>query len=160
MLAGFSDVISSNAVGLDFHGGSLASHANELAAMPSLHMAWAAWCALVLWRLSERRAVRVFAVLYPCVTALVVMATGNHFALDLFAGLATLLLAQMLLAAPGAIASAWRRSSVGGAAWLGRLERSRRELQERAAAPAYRTTSHAPRATHAPLRTEMESVSD
>ena len=29
-----------------WHTGALASHANQLAAMPSLHMAWAAWCAL------------------------------------------------------------------------------------------------------------------
>ena len=51
---GFRDVVSSSHAFGNFHTGSLASHANELAAMPSLHMAWAAWCALAKakWKLS------------------------------------------------------------------------------------------------------------
>jgi hypothetical protein len=97
MLPGFTDVISStHAIG-NFHGGSLASHANELAAMPSLHMAWAAWCALAVWQISARRSLRALAVAYPCLTALAVMATGNHFALDLLAGLAALLAAGLVV---------------------------------------------------------------
>jgi len=99
MLPGFTDVISSTHAFGNFHGGALASHANQLAAMPSLHMAWAAWCALAVWQLSARRWVRALAVAYPCLTALAVMATGNHFALDLVAGLATLLAAALLLRA-------------------------------------------------------------
>ena len=118
MLAGFTDVISSNAVGPDFHGGALAGHANELAAMPSLHMAWAAWCGLALWRLSTRRWVRVLALSYPCATAFAVVATGNHFVLDLLAGLATLAVALLALAAPGAIAAAWRGSARTRRRWL------------------------------------------
>src|SRR5256885_6059616 len=51
-----------------WHTGALASHADELAAMPSLHIAWAAWCSLALWQLSRRRSVRALAVLYPCTT--------------------------------------------------------------------------------------------
>jgi hypothetical protein len=125
MLGGFTDVISANAVGPNFHGGPLASHANELAAMPSLHMAWAAWCALALWRLSPRRWVRVLAVCYPCVTAFTVLATGNHFVLDLLGGLAALALALLVLAAPHALVRAWRASAELRAAWLGRLRRRR-----------------------------------
>jgi PAP2 superfamily len=87
---GFTDVVASTHAFGSWHTGALASQANQLAAMPSLHMAWAAWCAMVLWRLSERRWVRGLALLYPCVTALAVLATGNHFALDLVAGLAAL----------------------------------------------------------------------
>jgi hypothetical protein len=158
MLAGFTDVISSNAVGPNFHGGALASNANELAAMPSLHMAWAAWCGLVLWRLSGRRSVRALALLYPCVTAFVVIATGNHFMLDLLAGLATLSLAQVLLSAPRAIASAWTRSSAGRARLLGRLERGRREVSRRAPAPGYRSTLRPPRGSRTALRAEVESA--
>jgi membrane-associated phospholipid phosphatase len=55
--------------------------------MPSLHMAWAAWCALALWRASTRGWVRALALLYPCLTALAVVATGNHFLFDIFGGL-------------------------------------------------------------------------
>jgi hypothetical protein len=72
---------------------------NPVAAMPSLHMAWAAWCALAVWQISARRSLRALALAYPCLTALAVMATGNHFALDLLAGLATLAAAALLLRA-------------------------------------------------------------
>jgi membrane-associated phospholipid phosphatase len=57
--------------------------------MPSLHLAWAVWCALAIWRLSPRGWARALAVLYPCSVALAVLSTGNHYLLDLLAGVAT-----------------------------------------------------------------------
>jgi hypothetical protein len=87
MLGGFTDVVASTHAFGSWHAGALASHADELAAVPSLHMAWAAWCTLALWRISSRRWVRALAVLYPCLTAFAVLATGNHFVLDILAGL-------------------------------------------------------------------------
>ena len=51
---GFTDVVASTHAFGSWHTGALASHANQLAAMPSLHIAWAAWCTLALWRLSAR----------------------------------------------------------------------------------------------------------
>jgi membrane-associated phospholipid phosphatase len=87
MLSGFTDVVASTHAFGSWHTGVLASHANQLAAMPSLHMAWAAWCALALWRASKRVWVRALALIYPCLTALAVMATGNHFLFDIFGGL-------------------------------------------------------------------------
>lgn len=90
---GFSDVVASTHAFGSWHTGALASAANQLAAMPSLHMAWAAWCAVALWRLSMRVWVRGLAILYPCMTAFAVLATGNHYVLDLLAGLLTLVLA-------------------------------------------------------------------
>ena len=54
MLHGFVDVVSStHAIG-SWHTGALASQANQLAAMPSLHIAWAVWCTLVA--LADRHA--------------------------------------------------------------------------------------------------------
>jgi PAP2 superfamily len=94
---GFTDVVASRHAFGDWHAGALASHANQLAAMPSLHIAWAAWCTLALWQISRRRWVRVLAVLYPCLTAFAVVATGNHFVLDGLAGIAVLALAFLLL---------------------------------------------------------------
>jgi len=96
---GFRDVVSSSHAFANFHAGALASHANELAAMPSLHMAWAAWCTLALWRATRRRWVRALALLYPCTTIAAVIATGNHFVLDLVAGLAALALSVALVEA-------------------------------------------------------------
>jgi hypothetical protein len=128
MLAGFTDVVSSSHAFGNFHDGALASQANQLAAMPSLHMAWAAWCALALWRLSSRRWVRVLALCYPCLTAFTVIATGNHFVLDLFGGLATLAVALVALAAPRTLAAAWRASYWPRRRWLRRFARRRRQL--------------------------------
>lgn len=161
MLPGFTDVVSSSHAFLDAHSGVLASHANELAAMPSLHMAWAAWCGLALWRMSRRRWVRAVALGYPCATALTVIATGNHFVLDLLAGLLVLALALALLAAPRRLLALWRRSAAHRARWAGRLETERRRLGERAAAPAHRAKLPAPRpAGRAVLSVELESASD
>jgi PAP2 superfamily len=101
MLGGFVDVVaSSHAIG-SWHSGALATHADELAAMPSLHMAWAAWCSLVVWRMTGSRRLRALAVAYPLLTAFAVLATGNHFVLDILAGLGTLALAVALLALGG-----------------------------------------------------------
>jgi hypothetical protein len=63
------------------------------ASMPSLHVAWAVWCTLVLYPVVRRRAIRILLVGYPLLTTLVVVTTGNHFFLDAIAGalLATLI---------------------------------------------------------------------
>jgi hypothetical protein len=158
MLGGYADVVSASHAFGDWHAGSLASHANQLAAMPSLHMAWAAWCALVLWRSSRRRSLRALALAYPCLTAITVLATGNHFVLDLLAGLLVLALALALLAAPAVLSAAWRR-------WSGALLRRRRQLDrtgqrrpEKAVAPAYRTGLATSRRVDARLRPDMEAA--
>ena len=62
---------------------------NEFAAMPSLHVGWALWCAAAIvsttnWRL------RYLAWLYPVMTTLVVLGTGNHYLLDAAGGLLVL----------------------------------------------------------------------
>jgi PAP2 superfamily len=90
MLHGFTDVVAASGAFGSWHTGSLASQANQYAAMPSLHIAWAVWCTLAIWQITRRPWVRVLAVLYPCVTAVAVLATGNHFLLDLVGGLVTL----------------------------------------------------------------------
>jgi hypothetical protein len=97
MLDGFTDVVAStHAIG-SWHSGALASHADELAAMPSLHIAWAAWCTVALWRLSPRRWVRALAVAYPFATGIAVLATGNHFVLDIVGGLVVIALALLVV---------------------------------------------------------------
>ena len=93
MLPGFSDVVASTHALGSWHTGELASHANQLAAMPSLHIAWAVWCTIVVWQLTRRVWARALAVAYPCLTSLAVLATGNHFVLDIVGGLVALALA-------------------------------------------------------------------
>ena len=55
MLGGFTDVVASSHAFGSWHTGALASDANQLAAMPSLHIAWAAWCTLAVWRITSDR---------------------------------------------------------------------------------------------------------
>ncbi|HEY1688063.1 MAG TPA: phosphatase PAP2 family protein [Solirubrobacteraceae bacterium] len=92
---GFTDVVATSHAFGSWHTGSLAADADQYAAMPSLHIAWASWCAYVLWRLSERaaprwrRLLRTLGVLHVAVTAFAVLATGNHYLLDVLAGFAT-----------------------------------------------------------------------
>ncbi len=62
--------------------------ANQYAAMPSLHLAWATWCGATVYGLTRRRAVKVAAVSYPVLTALIVLGTANHYLLDVLAGAA------------------------------------------------------------------------
>src|SRR5262249_42030513 len=83
MLGGFTDVVSSTHAFGSWHTGSLASHANEFAAMPSLHMAWAVWCAVALWQVSDRVWVRALGVVHVVLTAFAVLATANHYLVDL-----------------------------------------------------------------------------
>ena len=60
---------------------------NLYAAMPSLHVAWAVWCAAAVV-LALRSRWRHLAWLYPMWTTFVIVATANHFFLDALAGLA------------------------------------------------------------------------
>ncbi len=114
MLAGFVDVVAStHAIG-SWHTGALASAANQYAAMPSLHIAWAVWCTLVVWQVWRQWWVRALAVAYPFVTGFAVLATGNHYVLDLFGGLVT-------IAASCAIVRAFERSR--GWPGIGRIGR-------------------------------------
>ncbi len=94
--AGFSDLVASTHAFGGWHTGALAHEANQYAAMPSLHMAWAAWCGLAMWRLFAGRRWRWLAWFYPLVTAVAVLCTGNHFLLDVLAGLATAALAVLV----------------------------------------------------------------
>ena len=69
--------------------------ANQYAAMPSLHVAWAAWCGAAVFALTRRRVARGLAILYPVLTALDVLATANHYLLDVLAGATLWLLTQL-----------------------------------------------------------------
>jgi hypothetical protein len=73
---------------------------NQLAAFPSMHAGWALWVALAVWRASRSRTLRTLAVLYAVGTGIVVVATGNHWVLDVIAGQAVMLLAWFGVVGP------------------------------------------------------------
>jgi hypothetical protein len=67
--------------------------ANEFAALPSLHLAWATWSVLVARQLLRNRPwPRRLAPVHALITAFVVVATANHYVIDVLAGIAVCLL--------------------------------------------------------------------
>ncbi|MFG3257777.1 bifunctional glycosyltransferase 87/phosphatase PAP2 family protein [Streptomyces sp. NPDC048172] len=66
--------------------GALTELSNQYAAMPSLHVGWSLWCAVVVWKLTGRYWLRALGALYPALTCFVVMATANHYLLDAVGG--------------------------------------------------------------------------
>ena len=69
-----------------FESGPLAQVSNQYAAMPSLHFAWSAWSALVLYPMLRRTWARVGALLYPPATLFAIVVTANHYWLDAVGG--------------------------------------------------------------------------
>lgn len=97
---GFVDVMSqTSAWGWWPESGTPGSDAisNQFAAMPSLHCAWAAWCGLVLFFLTRRVWLRIVGLVYPLSTFFVVMGSGNHYLLDVLAGLLVLAVGAALV---------------------------------------------------------------
>jgi hypothetical protein len=74
----------------------LGAFTNQLAAMPSLHVGWAIWCGWQLGRDARHRISRAFGVIYPLVTVVVVIGTGNHYFADAVAGLVVVLVGAAL----------------------------------------------------------------
>ena len=77
---------------------------NDIAAMPSMHVGWSLWCAVVIARVS-RSHLRHLAWFYPIATTAVVVATANHYLLDAVGG-------AVVVALPLALTGAFRRRSV------------------------------------------------
>ncbi|HEX4466744.1 MAG TPA: phosphatase PAP2 family protein [Solirubrobacteraceae bacterium] len=86
-----------------WHLGATAVESNQLCSLPSLHIAWATWSSLGIWRATSRRWLRVVVVVYPLITSYAVMATANHYLLDCFVGGALTLAAAWLVSCAGAL---------------------------------------------------------
>jgi hypothetical protein len=85
VLDGFVDTLS-EVSGLDLEHPLLVRFYNPVAAMPSLHLAFATLTAAAIADRLDSRAGRAVAYAYPPLVALVVTATGNHNVLDSAAG--------------------------------------------------------------------------
>lgn len=80
---GFIDSVAVAGFGAS-HGGPV--EPAQFAAMPSLHLAWATWVALVAFAMLRSSSKRGLVFLYPLMTAISVVTTGNHYVLDVVAG--------------------------------------------------------------------------
>src|SRR5581483_2159329 len=86
---GFVDTLERFPTFWSFDSGGLKKLSNQYAAMPSLHMGWSTWSALVLFPLVRRRWARIVVALYPVATFTCIVLTANHFWLDAAMGLVT-----------------------------------------------------------------------
>lgn len=75
----------------------LGGDTNQFAALPSLHVGWALWCGWQLVRYGRHRVTRVLGVLYPLVLSIDVMATANHYLIDVVAGVADVCIAYLIV---------------------------------------------------------------
>ncbi|GAA1219588.1 phosphatase PAP2 family protein [Kitasatospora nipponensis] len=87
---GFIDTVVAHHTWGSWASSSVDSVSNQYAAMPSIHIAWATWCAVVLYRLAKHRIVRALGLLFPLSTFAVIICTGNHFEADAVAGALTM----------------------------------------------------------------------
>jgi hypothetical protein len=69
---------------------------NQYAALPSFHAGWNLAVGIVVFQATRHWALRAFAVLMPAAMALAVVATANHFVIDVVAGVALVLVAFAL----------------------------------------------------------------
>ena len=72
--------------GIDLENQTLVKLYNPIAAMPSHHVAFAVVTGLGMARLARNPLVRIAGAVYPAGVATVVVATGNHYSLDVIAG--------------------------------------------------------------------------
>jgi len=70
---------------------------NEYAAMPSFHAGWNLLVGVVIFRATRNWLLREFAVLMPAAMAFAVVATANHYLVDVIAGVAIVLLGLLVL---------------------------------------------------------------
>lgn len=100
---GFVDAIR-QFTGVDVERGTGSAFFNLYAAVPSMHVCFALLTALPMARLSGRRWAQLLWFLYPAAVTFAVIATGNHFLIDVLMGMLTF--AAAVLAAEGLLARA------------------------------------------------------
>jgi len=76
--------------GIDIGSPTSAAFSNPVAAVPSLHAAYALGVGIGLFRYGRSRLTRVAGIVYPPLVILTVVVTGNHFVLDAVAGIAVI----------------------------------------------------------------------
>jgi hypothetical protein len=101
MLPGYHDVIAVTIPA--FTSVVETNGAAQFASLPSLHIAWALWAAIALCTVVRKPALRVLVWTYPFVTALDVLATGNHYLLDIITAPGLLVLGYAVALTPALV---------------------------------------------------------
>jgi len=87
---GYVDTIVVHGGWISYDDDKAAGLTNQYAAMPSMHIGWSVWSALVLAPMMRRRWSRVLVWSYPVLTLFTIVVTANHYWLDAVGGLAAL----------------------------------------------------------------------
>ena len=87
---GFVDTLAKDPSFWSFNSGAVSKISNQYAAMPSVHCAWALWCASALVPRLTHWWAKALAVIYPVTTVTAIVITANHYFLDAPAGFAAL----------------------------------------------------------------------
>ena len=100
--------------------------ADSLSAMPSIHVAWATFVALCLWRMTTAKSVwRYLAIFHLVLTVWVIVVTGNHYWAD---GIVAVALLAITLLVQECTRRAWTHASPQ---WQGRLAMFKAQLGPR-----------------------------
>lgn len=134
MLPGFID--AGARFGPDPYAVAGSESANQFAALPSLHVAWAVLAGYTVWRLSDTRIVRSVAAAHPVITAVVVVITGHHFVVDVAIGAGLAIGFVALARSVGSI-----RSANAGAQSRSAERRSRIETMPTSSPPSSATST-------------------
>jgi hypothetical protein len=93
---GFVDTIKEHGGPWAFDRGPGSKISNQYAAMPSLHIGWATWCAFALWPIARRLWMRLALLIYPTITTFCIIVTGNHFWIDGVGGILAYVVAYFI----------------------------------------------------------------
>ena len=87
---GYVDTLAVRGGWISFDDEKAAGLTNQYAAMPSMHIGWSVWSALVLAPMVRRRWAKALVWSYPFLTLFTIMVTANHYWIDAVGGLAAL----------------------------------------------------------------------
>jgi cytochrome bd-type quinol oxidase subunit 2 len=104
---GYVDTVDRYGGWISFGNEGYKDVSNQYAAMPSMHIGWSTWVALVLVPLARRRWTKALAVLYPVLTLFCIVVTANHYWID---GLGGLLCLAAGYGVARAVTSRWPRT--------------------------------------------------
>jgi hypothetical protein len=93
---GYGDTIAEYGGWASFGSDEMKAVSNQYAAMPSMHIGWSTWSALVLAPLVRRRWLKALVIAYPIFTLFDIMVTANHYWIDGLGGLACLGIGYLL----------------------------------------------------------------
>jgi PAP2 superfamily len=87
---GFVDTLAKDPAFWSFNSGAVNKISNQFAAMPSVHCAWALFCACALVPRLKHWWAKALAIVYPACTVTAIVLTANHYFLDAVAGFTAL----------------------------------------------------------------------